>query len=102
MSNKYEANSENMAKKKEKNKPKKKKVQKLSNIIKPENMELADWQKALRKQIAIQERFVISQNTQTDEPGCYSVLNLSWCQMQMELLFMHGFQGKPFGYLQAY
>ncbi|MBU3852241.1 MAG: ATP-dependent helicase, partial [Candidatus Paraprevotella stercoravium] len=75
MSNKYEANSENMAKKKEKNKPKKKKVQKLSNIIKPENMELADWQKALRKQIAIQERFVISQNTQTDEPGCYSVLN---------------------------
>lgn len=75
MSNKYEANSENMAKKKEKNKPKKKKVQKLSNIIKPENMELADWQKALRKQIAIQERFVVSQNTQTDEPGCYSVLN---------------------------
>ena len=75
MSNKYEANSENMAKKKEKNKPQKKKVQKLSNIIKPENMELADWQKALRKQIAIQERFVVSQNTQTDEPGCYSVLN---------------------------
>lgn len=44
-------------------------------MLKPDNMELTEWQKALRRQVAVQEHFIVSQNTQTDEPGCYSVAN---------------------------
>lgn len=50
-------------------------MQNLSNVLKPDNMELTEWQKALRRQVAVQEHFIVSQNTQTDEPGCYSVAN---------------------------
>lgn len=76
MSNKDKSTSENTTKKKSgKSNNKKKKIQSLSNVLKPENMELTEWQKALRKQVAVQENFIVSQNTQTDEPGCYSVIN---------------------------
>lgn len=74
MSSNNKSASENKARKK-KNKPNNKKVQNLSNVLKPDNMELTEWQKALRRQVAIQEHFIVSQNTQTDEPGCYSVAN---------------------------
>ena len=74
MSNNNKSASENKARKK-KNKPNNKKVQNLSNVLKPDNMELTEWQKALRRQVAVQEHFIVSQNTQTDEPGCYSVAN---------------------------
>lgn len=74
MSSNNKSASENRARKK-KNKPNNKKVQNLSNVLKPDNMELTEWQKALRRQVAIQEHFIVSQNTQTDEPGCYSVAN---------------------------
>lgn len=75
MSSNNKSASENKARKK-KNKPNNKKVQNLSNVLKPDNMELTEWQKALRRQVAVQEHFIVSQNTQTDEPGCYSVANL--------------------------
>lgn len=74
MSSNNKSASENKARKK-KNKPNNKKVQNLSNVLKPDNMELTEWQKALRRQVAVQEHFIVSQNTQTDEPGCYSVAN---------------------------
>ena len=74
MSSNNKSASENKARKK-KNKPNNKKVQNLSNVLKPDNMELTEWQKALRSQVAVQEHFIVSQNTQTDEPGCYSVAN---------------------------
>lgn len=74
MSRNNKSASENKARKK-KNKPNNKKVQNLSNVLKPDNMELTEWQKALRRQVAVQEHFIVSQNTQTDEPGCYSVAN---------------------------
>lgn len=74
MSSNNKSASENKARKK-KDKPNNKKVQNLSNVLKPDNMELTEWQKALRRQVAIQEHFIVSQNTQTDEPGCYSVAN---------------------------
>lgn len=74
MSSNNKSASENKARK-EKNKPNNKKVQNLSNVLKPDNMELTEWQKALRRQVAVQEHFIVSQNTQTDEPGCYSVAN---------------------------
>lgn len=74
MSSNNKSASENKARKK-KNKPNNKKVQNLSNVLKPDNMELTEWQKALRRQVSVQEHFIVSQNTQTDEPGCYSVAN---------------------------
>lgn len=74
MSSNNKSASENKARKK-RNKPNNKKVQNLSNVLKPDNMELTEWQKALRRQVAVQEHFIVSQNTQTDEPGCYSVAN---------------------------
>lgn len=74
MSSNNKSASENKARKK-KNKPNNKKEQNLSNVLKPDNMELTEWQKALRRQVAVQEHFIVSQNTQTDEPGCYSVAN---------------------------
>ena len=74
MSSNNKSASENKARNK-KNKPNNKKVQNLSNVLKPDNMELTEWQKALRRQVAVQEHFIVSQNTQTDEPGCYSVAN---------------------------
>ena len=74
MSSNNKSASENKARKK-KNKPNNKKVQNLSNVLKPDNMELTEWLKALRRQVAVQEHFIVSQNTQTDEPGCYSVAN---------------------------
>lgn len=74
MSSNNKSASENKARKK-KNKPNNKKVQNLSNVLKPDNMELTEWQKALRRQVAVQEHFIVSHNTQTDEPGCYSVAN---------------------------
>lgn len=74
MSSNNKSASENKARKK-KNKPNNKKVQNLSNVLKPDNMELTEWQKALRRQVAVQEHFIVAQNTQTDEPGCYSVAN---------------------------
>lgn len=74
MSSNNKSASENKARKK-KNKLNNKKVQNLSNVLKPDNMELTEWQKALRRQVAVQEHFIVSQNTQTDEPGCYSVAN---------------------------
>ena len=51
MSSNNKSASENKARKK-KNKPNNKKVQNLSNVLKPDNMELTEWQKALRRQVA--------------------------------------------------
>lgn len=47
----------------------------LSNIIRPESMSLEEWQIALRKQAAGEENLIVSENKDTDEPGCYIVKN---------------------------
>lgn len=62
--------------KKEKNKVNKKSP-KLSNVVRPSGMELAEWQKALRRQAAEQEHLQVSVKTHTDEPGSYIVVNPS-------------------------
>ena len=53
----------------------KKVTKKISYYVKPEKMTLEEWQVALRKQVAREERFVIKPVDDKMQPGDYSVEN---------------------------
>lgn len=52
-----------------------KKSRRLSHVLRPSDMGLIEWQKALRKQAAEQEKLLVTKNLQTDEPGSFVVVN---------------------------
>lgn len=52
-----------------------KQTSKVSYNYKPDGMTLEQWQIALRQQAAMKEPFVISEDTATDGPGYYEVVN---------------------------
>lgn len=62
-------------KEKKTKKTRKKSVRKLSDIVKPENMTVEEWQVALRQQSARDESFVIQAVDERVAPGEYSVKN---------------------------
>lgn len=47
----------------------------LSNVCKSNGITLEQWQATLRKQAAEKETFGISEDADTDETGCYQVIN---------------------------
>ena len=59
----------------EKKKTRKKTVRKLSDVVKPDNMTVEEWQMALRQQSARDEVFAISAVDEKMAPGEYSVRN---------------------------
>lgn len=64
-----------MAKKKEGSPNVKSSINKVSYHYRPDNMNLQEWQIALRRQAAIKEKFAISENERKDYPGYYNVTN---------------------------
>lgn len=60
---------------KKKSNTKKQTEKRISNLMKPDNMSLQEWQVALRKQMARQEQFVIEAIDDKLLPGEYSVRN---------------------------
>ena len=59
----------------ERKKTKKKTIRKLSDVVKPDNMTVEEWQVALRQQSARDETFAIAAVDEKAAPGEYSVKN---------------------------
>ena len=59
----------------ERKKTKKKTIRKLSDVVKPDNMTVEEWQVALRQQSARDETFAIAAVDEKAAAGEYSVKN---------------------------
>lgn len=79
----------------EKNKTRKKTVRKLSDVVKPHNMTLEEWQVALRQQSARDETFAIAAVDEKIVPGEYSVRNPNTRQVYK---VVYRGEGSPWNY----
>lgn len=64
-----------MAKKSKTDKKAKETINKVSYHYKPDDVTLQEWQIALRQQVAMKEKFVISEKDKKEYPGYYTVIN---------------------------